>query len=174
MEDGWKKWQPGRQSSRMRRTYEQRGDLHEETRKEEEREWKLKTLQKLWEEAGEKQQSELQTMKSYGTQMSSTAIEIFHFLAMEIPFSGSWSVEREVCLFQSHSTSGGVFLNSNLCEGKKSHFGTTMKLPMGNICLGNLIIQTILSSRKPVSQPDRESWQAFHFSFELLWGTSDC
>lgn len=77
----------------MRRTYEQRGDLHEETRKEEEREWKLKTLQKLWEEAGEKQQSELQTMKSYGTQMSSTAIEIFQFLAMEIPFSGSWSVE---------------------------------------------------------------------------------
>lgn len=40
--------------------------------------------------------------------------------ATEIPFSASWSVEREVCLFQSHSTPGGVSLDSNLCEGKKA------------------------------------------------------
>lgn len=114
----------------MRRAQEQRGDLHEEIGKEEEREWKLKPFQKIGEDAGEKKQSELQAMQSYGIQRSSS-IEILLFLTMEIPFCVPWSVESEVCLFQSHGIPGGVSLNSSLSEGE--------------IYFGNLIIQTVIS-----------------------------
>lgn len=47
----------------MRRAQEQGRELDEEIGKEEEREWKLKPLQKMWEGAGEKKQSELQVMQ---------------------------------------------------------------------------------------------------------------
>lgn len=66
------------------------------------------------------EQRELQHSQSYGNQRSSTATEMLLFLAMEIPFCASWSVEREVCLFLSHSIPGAVPLNSNLCEEKRT------------------------------------------------------
>lgn len=103
-------------------------------------------------------------MQYYGIQISSSAIEILQFLNMEIPFFVSWSVETEVCLFQSHGTLGGVSLNSSLSKRKSS--------------LGNLIIQTVIYYSNIVLKasvsPDRELWHAFQFSFYMLWGTSNC
>lgn len=135
---------------------------------------KLKTLQKVWEDAGEKKQSELQPMKSFGTQRASTAIEIFWFLAVEVPFCASWAIEREVSLFQSHSIPGGASLNSNLCEGKQSHFGAVMKPINGKYSPWEFDNPNSNILHKASVSPDAGLWGAFHFSFELLRGTSDC
>lgn len=55
---------------------EEQRELHEEIGKEEERERKLNPLQKMWEGAAEKKQSDLQAMQCYGIQRWSSAIEI--------------------------------------------------------------------------------------------------
>lgn len=84
--------------------------------------------------------------QSYGTQRSSSAIEILQFLTMEILFCVSCSVENEVCLFESHGTPGGVSLISSLSEGK--NLPSEFDNPNSNILQK---YPTVISCSKPVS-----------------------
>lgn len=103
----------------------------------------------------------LQAMQSFSTQKPSTAIEILKFLPIEIPFCVSWSIEREMCLFQSCNTPREVCLSSNFCEEKNAVLEPPWSLPMGNIYLGNLRIQAVIAFTKPASHQIEYSGMLF-------------